>query len=51
MALQLLLGPGNEERLLPGLILVLEVRDLPEEDKEEACNCGPCLPLASRNLL
>lgn len=51
MALHLLLGPGNEDRLLPGLILVLEVRDLPEEDKEEACSCGPCLTLASGNLL
>lgn len=51
MALHLLLGPANEDRLLPGLILVLEVRDLPEEDKEEACSCGPCLTLASGNLL
>lgn len=37
-------------RVLPGLILLLEVRDLPEEDKEEACSCDPCLTLA-QNLL
>lgn len=40
MALRLLLGQGKRPGFFPSLILVLEIGDLSEEDKE-VCSCDP----------